>query len=66
MCQAVDKGVGHSFRDRPSVVVAHLVLNVDYRLLNVAHAVAQQVDGNHWQCVCPPAFLFHVSRVLIL
>ena len=49
--EAVDERVGQALRHWLAVVVLCLGGDVKHRLLNAAHAVAQQVDGNHGQGV---------------
>ena len=57
--QAVDERVRQSFGDHLAVVVIRLVVHVDHRLLDVAHLVAQQVDGHRGQGMVA----IHVLRV---
>ena len=45
--QTVDKSVGQATGHQVLVVVVGLVLYVDDRLLDVAHLVTQNIDGNH-------------------
>ena len=51
MGKAVDEGIWQALRHWLAVVVLRLGGDVEHRLLDAAHAVAQQVDGNHGQGV---------------
>ena len=64
--QTLDKGIRHALGHQPALVVAHVVLHVEHRLADVAHAVAQQVDHHHGQSILFSLAQHHVFRVAIL
>ena len=64
--QAVHEPVGNAAHDGPAVVVEGLMAHVDHRLLNLSHAVPQQVDGHHRQRVAVGAVGNDVLRVLVV
>ena len=43
-----------------------MVTHIDDRLLNIAHLMAKQVDGHHWQGMLISVIAHHVLRVLVL
>ena len=64
--QTVDKRVWQPLGDRLLVIVEGLMAHIDDRLLDVAHGVAQQVDGHHRQCVTVDTIADDVLRILIV
>ena len=62
--QALHKGVRHAFGHGLVIVVHGMVVDVEDRLLDVAHTMAKQIDGDHRHGVL--AVIGHVTRVLIL
>ena len=64
MCQAIDEGVWQSLCHGLLVVVVCLVLDVEHRLVDVSHAVPQQIHSHHWQGVL--ATSKHVVGVVVL
>ena len=62
--QAVYKRVGQSLGNQLFVVVIRLVLDIEYRFVDVAHPVAQQIDSHHGQSML--ATVLHVVRVVVL
>ena len=61
--EARHEGVGNTFLHHLTVAVAHLIVYVYHRFLDVAHAVTQQIDGYHRHAV---AVVAHVCRALVL
>ena len=61
--QTVDEGIRKACRHHVAVVVERLVVHVEHRFLDVAHLVAQQVDGHHRQGV---AILLHILGVRVV
>ena len=66
MLQTFHEGVGHAFLHLVAVVVAGMVVDIEYRLVHLAHAMSEQIDGHHWNGKPPVCVLAHVLLVVVL
>ena len=64
--EAVDEGVGDALRHVVAVVVAEVATHVKHRDVDVAYAVAHNVDGDDVQTITVLAVVLHVGRVGVL
>ena len=62
VCQTLHEGIGQTFRHHVAIIVVRLVMDIDDWLLDVAHFMSQQIDGNGGQRIVA----FHVLRVRVV
>ena len=66
VCQAVDKGIGQPPRNNVVVIVVGVAAHIEHRLLDVAHLMAQEINGNHGDGVAFGRVWHQVFRVGIV
>ena len=47
-----------------AIIVKRLMPDIEHRLVDVAHSMAEQIDSHHWQCMLAAGH--HVVRIVIL
>ena len=67
MNKALHKRIGDSLCHLLSIIVVVAVVHLEHRLVNVAHTMPEQIDGNHRQAITIRIVIFNdICRIGIL
>ena len=66
MLQALHEGVGHTLLHLFALIVVGTMAYIDHRLVHLAYAMSEQIDGNHGNRIFVARSLLHVFLVAVL